>query len=290
LGPTRALPLVLLILGTISAAASAEEPTCQDRDRRGHPFATCFDPGNRLALGAGADLDGAAFEAGIQLRHLIVTEEPSVTWRFEHELLSAAAGQGRFEGTVYAGRYLRHSRDGHLVLPTQPPTKVFLPFDVGVEVAVGRTHGLVQGDDLSAELVRTVAFLDLARSGDFRRRLALGTVVAWDVTVDREPVAVRAHAVVPFSAAQLAAYAEDRRGLTRAGLTVEGGARWSTLDGWGPRLAAEAGLERVLVAVNDRPLSLFLAGGWDRETGLLGRVGVRVAVLQRARTGPPLRR
>jgi hypothetical protein len=278
----RAAAIAVLL---VARAAGADEAgtSCRPLDPRGRTYAACFDPGNRLVLGGDVDLEGPWFEAGIQLRHDVPTEDPAVRWRFEHRGLVAEAGVGRFEGLLYSGRFLRHSRDGHLVLPTNPPRKIFLPFDVGAEVTLGRVRGVTGAPDVRVDVVRTVAMIDLARSEDFRRRLALGPVAEWDVLVTREDPEIQEHLIVPFTAVQLGLYAEDRRGLTHAQVALEGGARWSNATGWGRRLAAEASLERVFVAVNDRPVSVYLAGRWDEPDGFLAHAGLRLALISSAR-------
>ena len=266
-------------LALLASATAAAEP-CTALARDGLPYATCFDPGNRLVL----SLTTEGVGAGVALRHTVGTDDPAVTWRFEHELLAGAAGPARWQGTVYAGRYLRHSRDGHLVLPTSPPRRLFLPFDVGAEAAVGRVAGEVGSPAVRLGAVRAAALVDLSRSADGRRRAAIGPVVRWDLRLDREARRVDEHRVAPFTLGVLELFAEDRAGLTRALATVEAGATWSSAGGWGRALFAEAALERVVLALNDRPLALYLAARWeDPGAGGVAEAGVRFSLFGRRR-------
>ncbi len=92
----------------------------------------------------------------------------------EHVLLdvdTASYDGTQFTGRVYRGVFIRHSRDGHIVLPFgDPPAKLWLPFDVGALAEVG---ALSWRPDATATIgvVKTAALVDLARSKDHRLRL-----------------------------------------------------------------------------------------------------------------------
>jgi hypothetical protein len=131
--------------------------------------------------------------------------------------------------------------------------------------------------------VRTAALIDLGRSETFRRHLAFGTVARWDVELTNETmVDVVEHQVAPFSTAVADAYAESASGLTLAALRVEGGSVWSSLTGWGPQVTANARLERVILAFNDRPMSLFGGVRYDSQRDeVRGEVGIGFALFQR---------
>ena len=91
----------------------------------GRPFAACFDPGNRLSVVA----DTTQIEASIQVRHIIhFADEPDLVWKMEHTFLdtSHADTEASLSTLLYRGIYIRHSRDGHIILPFgDPPAKVF---------------------------------------------------------------------------------------------------------------------------------------------------------------------
>src|SRR5678809_524049 len=132
---------LLAVAVALAAAPRLARAECTGVTDSGSTFATCFDPGNRLLLRAGTDGLGA----GIQLRHIIHFEdEPDLVWKMEHDLVEGEMYGiwQRYAARLYAGRYVRHARDGHILLPFGAGRKIFLPFDVGAEgqedVAVAR--------------------------------------------------------------------------------------------------------------------------------------------------------
>jgi hypothetical protein len=285
-----------LILAALTAvfprAAAAEEAryeaaafgelypaSCVQRDGQGLPYAVCFDLGNRLAFTAATD----GFGGELDLRHVLTTDDTGVTWRFEHRGFVTSVGypgvNHDYTATLYDARYTRHSREGYLTIPTFPPRKVRVPFDVGAEATVMRVSGRTDSTLATIRAIRAGAFVDLARSTDFRRRLTIGTAVTWDVDVEGGQVEVLEHRLAPFTTLAIDGYIESKTGLTRAGARAEGGLTWSDLDGWQRTLEATASIERVLVAVNDRPLTLYVEGRYsDPGAGLTVAAGVRFAV------------
>ncbi len=267
-------------------AGSAHADPCTGKTDSGSRFATCFDPGNRLSLTAATD----GFGGALALRHEIhFDDEPDLVWKLEHDLVDATwtPGDGT-AGILYRGRYLRHARDGHIVLPLGTPQKVYLPFDIGALVEVGN---VVARPNKPVELgiVKTAALIDISRSRDFRRRLAFGPVASWDVELARVPVAVADHRVAPFSAVLAELHLESQDGLTLFDLRGEAGTAWHTTIGWHRRAQAEALLERVVLAVNDRPIALFLSGRYDSSLAeAVAALGVRVVLV--GRTDPRVSR
>jgi hypothetical protein len=135
MGTAKASIVLLAVLMAWPSRAEADE--CTGLTRSGSPFAICFDVGNRLFIAGGTNGVGG----GIRLRHAIeFDDEPDLIWKLEHRLVEGSAGglSERYQGVVYAGRYLRHARDGHLVVPLGVPRKIFLPFDIGAETELGR--------------------------------------------------------------------------------------------------------------------------------------------------------
>lgn len=272
---------VAVALVAAAAPARADDTRCTGKTSADGRFATCFDPGNRLLLAATTE----GYGGGILLRHVMLfDDEPDLIWKLEHELLVGQVGgfSHRYEAVLYFGRYLRHARDGHIVLPFAVAKKVFLPFDVGAEAEVGRVTGILGAPTFELGVVRTVALIDISRSDDFRRRLSIGSIVSWDMKILRDPTAIQDHRVIPFTTGLLNAHFETSDGLTIGDARVEAGKAWSTDEGWYSNLTAAVTLERVLIAVNDRPVSLFLAGRYEnRADELYGEVGVRFALFQR---------
>ena len=176
--------LALLLLAGRAATARAE-PSCTGVTETGGRFATCFDPGNRLLLRASTD----GFGAVLQLRHIIhFDDEPDLVWKMEHTLVETSylGIWQRYGARLYSGRYLRHARDGHIILPFSTARKLFLPFDVGAEADVGTLSQQVGDDTAHLGIVRTAALIDIGRSETFSRHLAFGTVARWDVDLANE--------------------------------------------------------------------------------------------------------
>ena len=314
-GSARAEPAAEEARGEVHLEAPAAGPACE-AGPAGDRFPTCFDLGTRLYVGGdaawreggdGEGDDGGGDLApvgtfGLAVRHVVTTEDPAVWWRLEHVVLESRVGRGLVDGAAYRGRYIRHSRDGRIVLPTSPPRKIFLPFDLGAEVDVGTLRavrgagGVEEGGKGGAELgvVRTGLFLEVLRSPSFRHRLALGAVGRWDVSIeeaDGDPggggggLNATEQRVAPFTMGMLAGHIESASGLTMLDLSAEGGRTWSSETGWHWGWSGRASLERILVALDDRPLSIVGElkrtdpGGWSAAAGL------RIALW--APPGPP---
>jgi len=269
--------LVTLALATVTARA---ENRCTGVTADGGRFATCFDLGNRLSLTAGTD----GFGGAIALRHRIqFDDDPDLEWKMEHRLLDAthAGFVDRFTGVLYRGRYLRHARDGHIVLPLfGDARKVFVPFDIGALTEIGAVRWRPD-TTATVGVVKTAALIDLARSSDFRYLLAIGPVARWDISLTRHPIAIAEHVVAPFTAGLLAAKLESASGLTWGELHVEAGTVWRSRTGWRPDANAEATIERIVLAINERPVSLTAGVKYDSLTGeRAAQIGVRIAVVQ----------
>lgn len=276
---TTATALVIAVVAIAATAAPAAADTCTGTSAAGK-FALCFDPGNRISVAAGSD----GFGGALALRHTIhFDDEPDLVWKLEHTLLDAthAGFADRFGAAVYRGYFMRHARDGHIVLPLGAPKKVFLPFDVGAFAEVGTVKWRDQ-PVTRIGVIRTAGLIDFARSRTFRRRLAVGPVARWDVDVMQDPRTITQHIVAPFSAAMANLHLESANGRLVGDLRAEAGLVWSNVDGWRPQARAEASLERTMLAVNDRPISLVLGVGYESETAeAIARVGARIVLFDR---------
>jgi hypothetical protein len=94
--------------------------------------------------------------------------------------------------------------------------------------------------------------------------------------------AVTEHFVAPFSAAMANLHFESSTGRLVGDLNAEAGMVWSNLNGWRPAARAEASLERIMLAVNDRPISLVLGVRYDSEAAeTIARVGARIVLFDR---------
>ncbi len=272
-----------LVAAALAAATAphAARADCTGGARPGTRFALCFDPGNRASITAGTDGLGAA----IALRHTIhFDDEPDLVWKMEHVLGEGthAAWADRFAGAVYRGRYLRHARDGHLVLPLGTPKKFFLPFDVGALAEVGAVRWRADDAGATVGVVKTAALIDLARSRNFRRRIAIGPVARWELELGRHPIAVARHVVSPFSCGIANLHLESQNGRLVGDLRVEAGTAWTSDAGWRPEASAEATVERVMLAVNDRPIALVLGARYETATDeAIARIGARIVLFHR---------
>lgn len=273
--PTLALATSVLLAATASASADP----CTGVTASGGKFATCFDPGNRLSITAGSD----GFGGSLALRHIIhFDDEPDLVWKLEHVLFDTthAALTDEFTGTLYRGRFIRHARDGHIVIPVGVPKKVFLPFDIGAYTEVGRVRWR---DAMPArvELLEVAGLVDFARSRGFNR-IAFGPVARWDVDVTPQGWDLGEHIVAPFSMGMANLHFESSTGRFVGDLRIEAGTAWRSLSGWQPEARAEATLERVMLAINDRPITLVLGARYETETGeAIARIGARIVLVDR---------
>ena len=270
--------VVLVALAGFSSDAAAE---CT-RLKSGRRYPVCFDIGNRLSVTAGSDGIGGA----VSLRQTIHFEDdPDLQWKLEHQIAEVASAGGAIGLTtlLYRGRYVRHTRDGHLVLPLGTPKKIFLPFDIGGLVEAGRLTRLRDGT-YELGIVKTAALVELWRTRDFRGRFAFGPVARWDVGVEKgTSIVLESHVVAPFSAGIANLHAESRDGLTAADVTIEAGTAWTTDGGWRADARAEATLERIVLAVNDRPIAVVVGARYRAATDeAIASVGARVVLFQAA--------
>lgn len=273
---------VALIVGLAVAAAAhvaTAAPCVTGTPER--PVVGCFDPGNRLVLEGST----GGVRVALALRHVVTTDDPSVTWRMTHALLDARWDGARVKGALYQARYVRHSTDGHIVFPSSPPMRLHFPFDLGVELGVGLVDVAPRAGDAQLGVFRVAPMFDLVRAPDFRVRVAVGARGRWDLALDAAGGAT--HVVAPLSEGELALHLESRDGLTVVDGRGHAGRAWSTTTGWGTSLGGELGAERTLFALNDQPVAAFAQGGWSTDDalgspgepkGLWGMAGLRVGV------------
>jgi len=267
-----------LVIALLAAAAPAHADSCTGE--RGGKFAACFDPGNRLSITAGTAGVGGA----IELRHVIhFDDEPDLVWKLDHTLLAVNHGAwaDRLSFTLYRAHYMRHSRDGHIVIPLGEPKKVFMHSDIGAYVESGTIEWRDQ-PTTRLGVVRVAGLVDFARKKDFSARVAFGPLARWDVDLMQDTHSVRAHFVAPFTAGMANLHLESDDGRTLGDVRFEAGAIWRSDAGWGPEIRGEASVERIVLAINDRPISLLLGARYESETHeAIGQVGARIVLLQR---------
>jgi len=106
-------------------------------------------------------------------------------------------------------------------------------------------------------------------------RVSVSHRARWEIELDRAPLAIAEHAVVPFSAGVADLYLEAANGRLTGELRVEAGTVWRGTRGWQPEVRAEASIERTVIAINDRAraptLTSRLRSLLLRRSLLLGR-------------------
>ncbi|MBN2495218.1 MAG: hypothetical protein JXR96_11540 [Deltaproteobacteria bacterium] len=281
--------LAAWLLAVPGTPALAEAPECYARDAQGRSFRVCFDPGTelRLAAAGGASCaSGWAGSAELQLdlvwrdRLQYGEADDLVTWQLDHRF---ATGWIRpweldFEGlpsldlTAYEASYVRHSSAGYLVFPSSPPTRLLFPLDLGVDLAVGRVRAGIRPTDerswLQLGAARAGVLFDPWRSGRPGCGLEIGLGARYDLDLLGDPrledgVQV-VHRVSPFTAASLRFRIQDDAGLTAADVRAEVFPHWASQGGWALGAEASARVQRVVLAINDEPISIFAEAGYDR--------------------------
>lgn len=267
----------------LACAARTARADCTGITPTGGRFATCFDPGNRLSVTADATATGAiGLGFGIALRHeLTFDDDPDLEWKMSHTLLDGThdALDSTFDAIVYRGLYLRHSRDGHIVLPLGVPKKIYLPFDIGALFELGQVDWRAGDPTATIGVVHVAPLVDFARSRDQRFVLAIGPSAHWNIAFDPDERAVTEHQVAPFTDGLVDLHLESDNGLTVADARVEAGTAWRSDTGWHPELRAQASVERTLIAVNDRPLALTLGVSYDSvRAETIASIGARFVI------------
>lgn len=266
------------MLALLAALVLHAEPTpCRGRDEKGESFTTCFDPWSGLELGGGGGVDSSGGVAGFQVAVRYRGERDSrsktdATWltaqRFAAYEYAPVEGRTAFTLAGWEALFRHHVREGTLTVPTSPPTQLPFPFDVALYgSAVRWQRRFVEGNDWAMELARVALLLDVLRSPSGRFHLAAGPTAAWRL---RELEGTLRHDVTPLTAGLVLANVESEDGLWV--LRAQGVAGWS-IDPLSSRAAVlrargELQLERVLLAINDEPVSVFVrASGAFQDAG-----------------------
>jgi len=197
------------------------------------------------------------------------------SWLHAHRLLIAdgrlGPDQRQLTLAAYEGLARRHVDDGFLLLPTNPPIRLPFPLDLGLYGRVARYERRVEdGPGWTFETARLAMLFDPLRSGSGRFHLGFGPTLAH---VLRHDGSLLRHELTPLTALQLAVSLESENGLWvfraggQAGFTFDPAALQS---GGTLRARGELSVERVLVALNDHPVSLQVrAGAAYRDAGAL---------------------
>ncbi len=277
----------------LALAAQAGDP-CVATDARGRTFALCFDPGNRLELsvgGAGGGREpfaGGALELGaaFRWRRDVRTRGGTLEWLADQTfgearaLFTSGGGEPRAaEGLAWRGTFVRHRASPFVLVPGPRPLRLPFPFDVGLRVEVGgAVWDAERPRDLRLAPIRSALLLDLGGHGPLRR-LAFGPELSWGVRIRRGEETV--HDIVPFTAGVVDVRAESQDGLHVLALALRGGSALAVPGGAEGFLEGRLTVERVVVAVNDRPVAVYASGAI--RTGAPGRgfeasAGIRAGI------------
>lgn len=274
--------------------ALPEDPGEYNVSPGGHRYRVHFDPFSRMTITGGATVmhDGegsaaAAFEGGFRIGYRKVyvfgTGTGRVTWQIDHQLTSGwvrpdvrpGGGIPSFDATVYRATMARHSESPSIVLPMSPPVTIGFPFDVGLDVELGRLEvpnlavslpGFEQKQPwLHIGVVRTSFTLDPWRSGQTGRSLALGIGVRYDVDAYPAPTLNHprfVHRVAPLTSGSARFRWQSDDGLLMLDVFGEAAPHWTSENKWAFLANATARMDRTLIAINDQPIGAFAEVGY----------------------------
>ncbi|MBI5525251.1 MAG: hypothetical protein HY897_02875 [Deltaproteobacteria bacterium] len=306
---TTHIAALLAALAAVSTTASAQDArgagSGWETDEDGRVFRTAFDPGSRFILGPafvvgdtgrGADAR-PAITAGLWYRQTISSgmKHDLVRWQLEHRAFTGSVHPGAdgpdgwpsMDLSAYHGAFLRHAENATITLPSDPPRQIRFPLDIGVETEVGR----VRIDPWDADgrnavrlgLARAAVLLDPWRPGRPGNGLEIGVGVRYDLDIGLDPGAgarTTVHRVAPFTATSVRWRVQDGAGLTALEVRADSVPHWRSGGGFSFFGEASSRFERVLVALNDQPLSLVVGAASRVVEGKSGEwVGEHRAIL-----------
>jgi len=280
----------------VARAARADEAQETSADYaispEGHRYRVRFDPASRIFVGlSGAlvrDADrplalAAELDAGIWYRAMYARGKGSerVTWQVDHRWVSGyvmparqlSLGVPALDATLYEVSALRHDLSPRLILPMSPPVRLPFPFDVGIELELGRVSvpaylppALVGGAGVPMAhvgVVRGAFLLDPWRSGAAGRSLELGVGVLYDMDFYAEPTFETpkvVHRVAPMTAVHTRFRLQSDDGLSVLDVRGELVPHWTSESIWRVLASSSVRAERTLVAINDQPIAATLEG------------------------------
>ena len=306
------ITFALILAGLISSNACLADEAQREgeymTDEQGRRFRVAFDPARRLSLGLGYGLDGnndtvddtLTIWTGLEYRFVFDygSDEYFVQWRLDHQFLvgSVEPESGPFmelpnaDIALYRGWYERHATDSYITFPSTPPSRVFFPFDIGIEAELGRYHTPIfqahEGLEIAQiSVLRGALWLDPWRSETPGTNVAFGVGPRYDLDLGHDTAKDETrvtHRIAPFSALMARIRWSDNDGLTQFDLRGDFIPHWSSEQGWTYNYEAALLFERVLISLNDTPLSLRLQASlgdvpaqaghpfaWEAQGGLL---------------------
>lgn len=281
--------LTIVILGALweqmcQAQTSGESYAIDDTGER---FRIQFDPGNRIHLASGVgygpgDLRGDGAGPIVEFfwsfrGNSAESQDDANYWRRNTRLLDswvwfanpAADGDSAFDFTALSGTYVAYSAEPFIMLPTEPPRRVWFPFNPGISIeAVGLTTTPErEGQWGEINVVDTALILDFLRSERHGTWGWFGVNARYDLRVPTEALDLTSldSVVTPFTAGALNVHHEWNSGLFEFDTQAQVGRHWSSEGQWSTFAFASVRQQWTPVAVNDRPMSLFFEVVWSHD-------------------------
>lgn len=206
--------------------------------------------------------------------------DEEIWWRFRHRWLAARSIKTHDElqlgMTLISASYMRHARNNHIVIPSANNARLPAPFDIAFEYDLFDLNVDARTPRLDSVDVAEFAFvLDVLRDPTYRHRLAIGPLLAYGIDRINGPSPQQSplvHTIIPASGGRLIYRIENLSGRTAldarlqcaaAALLVDRDMSWHRLCDIGLQA------EHTVLAINDRPLSLFLNATFQEEPGMV---------------------
>ena len=266
-----------MTLAALTLMGALLEPSAEDAcagvTAEGERARLCMDPSYGLAVAAaGAFWSGSgALDLGVDLRlsgQWESTATKQATWLQLHHVLRSSVSVGALRPTLravaYEGHWRRHVAEPYIAVPTTPPIRLPFPFDISFDVsAISFERRFSEGPGWTLEPLRAAVMLDVLRSAGNRFHLAIGPEAHYLIRHDGlAPV----HELAPFSGGLVYLWLATEDGRWMLSLRGSLGAAFSVTQGGGVspfvlQARVELAGERVLMAINDQPLSVTLRAG-----------------------------
>lgn len=294
--------LALLVTLVIAAQAHAEPAGDYIIDDQERPIRVAFPLHDRLFVGAvvrksGPRPTGLGIDLAIKHSFGVDFPEEEIWWRFRHTFLDTEVDLAsreedealRLRAALIKGRYLRHDESSFILIPANVDLRIPAPFDIAVEyelleVELGLDLPGGQGafDVMAIDVARFAVLLDFIRDPDYRHRLAIGPLTAYSV----RDVSGWVHSFIPMTGGRLVYGWESATGRLAMEARVQCAVEAELFDQrlrWQGHCALGALGEWTLLAINDMPINLVLAGSareprqpsesrqsliWDASMGL----------------------
>lgn len=301
-----ALALGMLAAMTLSHgdAWAGSTPDADDSryliDDRGRSMRVEFPLHDRLVLDAygarsssrSAGHGETAASLGMALHHSFEVSYPDeeIWWRLRHRWFGLRAtrtgGEYQLGTTLLSGTYMRHASNSYVVITSADDLRFPTPFDLAFEYDIfDATFDRSSQPLVSAQVAEFAFLLDFLRDSTYRHRLALGPLMSYGIDRLDRPEGLEdedyrlAHSFVPASGGRLVYGWENRAGRLAIDGRLQCAATAVLIDqemDWHRLCSAQVKAERVVLAITDRPLSVFIEGALQEAP-------------DRPELGPPLR-